>query len=181
MLPWEYCVYLKNNSDVYCILFRCAQPNRKPFQYDTSRITGAEQTCLFIVTITLCAKYKITQLFVFAQNWDMYTSYMVKCRIRKTSVKNSRRGRRKHWKPLETHSPNQCKFTLNYYMLLASVVRKRKLKNRKRGKFYPEQSSATWEWFIYIESDNCKHSNTTCPHGKNMLIVYCSWNRFMQT
>ena len=45
-------VYYYNHS----ILFRCAQPNRKPLPYDTednwreptSQITGDDQTCLFI-------------------------------------------------------------------------------------------------------------------------------------
>ena len=31
-------------------------------------------------------------------------------------------------------------------------------------------SSATWEWFIYTEGDNGKHTNTACPHGKNISL-----------
>ena len=53
---------LSSNETLHSILFRCAQPNRKPYPYDTEdnwreptrHIMGADLPCLF--TITLCAK-----------------------------------------------------------------------------------------------------------------------------
>ena len=37
-----------------------------------------------------------------------------------------------------------------------------------RGTGWRQVSCTTWEWFIYTEGENGRHTNTACPHGKKI-------------
>ena len=92
--------------------------------------------------------------------------------------------RRKDWKRIlqtNTNSPNLWSLKVGLLHVASERSSKTKVGKQEKGKFYPESkvlvkagwrqvSTATWEWFLYTEDDNGKHTNTTCPHGKNIFL-----------